>query len=107
MTGNGVDEHIREAYSFIQSNWNEGDDIILLGFSRGAFTARSIAAFLSVAGVLTRLGMHQFQNIFQDWECQLYDDYQGHWPQDVSPAERPRFKDGSYQLELLKVRLTA
>jgi uncharacterized protein (DUF2235 family) len=103
IVGEGVDENIREAYAFIQSNWNEGDEIVLLGFSRGAFTARSVAAFLSAAGVLTRTGMNEFQDIFQDWECQLYDDYQAHWPRDLPAADRPRFLDGSYAAELSRV----
>ena len=89
IVGEGVDENIREAYAFIQSNWNEGDEIILLGFSRGAFTARSVAAFLSAAGVLTRPGMNEFQDIFKDWESQLYDDYQAQWPRDLPPTDRP------------------
>lgn len=36
-------QNIREAYSFIATNYEAGDEIILLGFSRGAFTARSVA----------------------------------------------------------------
>lgn len=36
-------QNIREAYSFVATNYEPGDEIILLGFSRGAFTARSVA----------------------------------------------------------------
>ncbi|KAK4190350.1 hypothetical protein QBC35DRAFT_461086 [Podospora australis] len=39
--GLGISEDIRSAYSFICANYADGDEIILLGFSRGAFTARS------------------------------------------------------------------
>jgi len=42
ISGDGLAEHVREAYSFIANNWNPGDEIFLIGFSRGAFTARSI-----------------------------------------------------------------
>ena len=42
-TGAGLSENIREAYAFLATNYEIGDEIILLGFSRGAFTARSIA----------------------------------------------------------------
>ncbi|KAK4198184.1 hypothetical protein QBC40DRAFT_331910 [Triangularia verruculosa] len=37
----GVSENIRSAYSFICANFTDGDEVILVGFSRGAFTARS------------------------------------------------------------------
>lgn len=34
---------MREVYDFIASNWEPDDEIILTGFSRGAFTARAVA----------------------------------------------------------------
>lgn len=102
-TGSGIDDNIRESYAFIQSNWNPGDEIVLIGFSRGAFTARSIGAFLTDAGILTRTGMNEFQNVFEDWECQLYDGYQSHWPADLAAPERPKFSDGSYGKMLAEV----
>jgi uncharacterized protein (DUF2235 family) len=67
-TGEGLDEHIREAYVFIVQNYVEGDEIILLGFSRGAFTARSIAGLIDTVGLLTRGGMANFYRIFKDYE---------------------------------------
>src|ERR1700736_6139167 len=39
-TGLGVRQNICEAYGFVAHNWQPGDEIYLLGFSRGAFTAR-------------------------------------------------------------------
>lgn len=41
-------QNIREAYSFVATNYEPGDEIILLGFSRGAFTARSVAVSMSL-----------------------------------------------------------
>lgn len=67
-TGTGLDEHIREAYAFIVQNYVEGDEIILLGFSRGAYTARSIAGLINTVGLLTRSGMAHFYRIFKDYE---------------------------------------
>lgn len=72
LTGFEVDEHIREAYSFLANNFNpetqadvddqrvKMDEIVLLGFSRGAFTARAIASLISDVGLLTRKGMEHF-----------------------------------------------
>ena len=72
-TGMGLAEHIREAYHFLAQNYDQDakDEIFLVGFSRGSFTARSIAAFISAVGLLTQKGMLYFWPIFQDWENQI------------------------------------
>lgn len=51
--GVGLSENVREAYTFIRKNYAPGDAIILLGFSRGAFTVRSLAGFMALVGQLT------------------------------------------------------
>ena len=52
--GKGLDTNIREAYEFIASNYVEGDEIYLFGFSRGAYTVRSLAGMIGYAGLLGR-----------------------------------------------------
>src|SRR6201992_4243353 len=54
MTGLGLDENIRSAYMFIAQNYLPGDEISLFGFSRGAYTARSLAGFIGACGILKR-----------------------------------------------------
>jgi len=44
--GAGIGEHICSAYHWLGRNYQEGDQIYLYGFSRGAFTARSLGGFL-------------------------------------------------------------
>jgi hypothetical protein len=41
-----------------------GDEIILIGFSRGAFTVRSVAAMINDIGLLTRAGMSEFYPMY-------------------------------------------
>ncbi len=53
-TGEGVDDNIRSAYMFLAQNYEPGDEIFLFGFSRGAFTARSLAGFIGACGLLKR-----------------------------------------------------
>jgi len=48
-----------------------GDEVFLIGFSRGSFTVRSIAAMICEVGLLTKEGMEHFFEIFDDWEHQL------------------------------------
>lgn len=50
-TGSGTSERIRDAYRFLAERWDEGDEIYLFGFSRGAYAARSLAGFLNHAGL--------------------------------------------------------
>lgn len=45
--GMGISRHIRSAYHWLGNNYEEGDEIYLFGFSRGAFTARSLGGMLS------------------------------------------------------------
>ncbi|KAF2469866.1 uncharacterized protein BDR25DRAFT_394200 [Lindgomyces ingoldianus] len=56
------------AYSFLANNYTHGDSIFLLGFSRGAFTARSIGGLIGGVGLLTKDGLPWFYLIFKDWE---------------------------------------
>lgn len=44
--GDGISKHISSAYHWLGRNYQKGDEIYLFGFSRGAFTARSIGGFL-------------------------------------------------------------
>jgi len=45
--GLGLGRHIRSAYHWLGNNYEEGDEIYLFGFSRGAFTVRSLGGMLS------------------------------------------------------------
>jgi len=53
--GYALADDIRDAYVFLMQNYEEGDSVYLFGFSRGAFTARVVAALLYMYGVI-RLG---------------------------------------------------
>ncbi|KAK3994221.1 hypothetical protein QBC44DRAFT_367744 [Cladorrhinum sp. PSN332] len=66
--GMGLDQDIREVYNFLCTNYVDGDSIILVGFSRGAFTARSVADMIASLGLLTPEGLDQFHAIFNDYE---------------------------------------
>ncbi|KAH8891804.1 peptidoglycan binding domain-containing protein [Thozetella sp. PMI_491] len=65
--GVGLDQDIRELYNFVCSNYNDGDAVILVGFSRGAFTARSVADMIASLGLLTPDGLDRFYQIFDDY----------------------------------------
>src|SRR3954467_15330714 len=50
--GQGLDDNIRLAYEWLIENYNDGDEIFIFGFSRGAFTARSLAGLVAIDGIL-------------------------------------------------------
>ena len=50
--GYGLDRNVLDAYRFLVVNYVEGDRLFLLGFSRGAYTARVLAGFINSIGLL-------------------------------------------------------
>jgi uncharacterized protein (DUF2235 family) len=50
--GDGLDANLRNAYQWLMSVYEEGDVIYLFGFSRGAYTARSLAGLINKCGLL-------------------------------------------------------
>lgn len=61
---------ILNAYYFLSSNYNFGchkDEIILVGYSRGAFTVRCLAEFISKVGLLRRVALPFLGLLFQLW----------------------------------------
>ncbi|MGQ0844320.1 MAG: DUF2235 domain-containing protein [Sporichthyaceae bacterium] len=52
LFGRGLAENVRDAYGWVVENFEPGDALFLLGFSRGAYTARSLAGLIRNCGVL-------------------------------------------------------
>ena len=50
--GRGVYENMADCYLFLMRHYQPGDQIYIFGFSRGAFTARSVAGLVNQFGVL-------------------------------------------------------
>ncbi len=53
-TGAGIDKNIMDCYRFIVHNYERGDQLFLFGFSRGAYTVRSLAGLIRNCGILQR-----------------------------------------------------
>src|SRR5215475_2429653 len=49
-----LSQHVTDAYRFLMRYYQEGDAIFIFGFSRGAYTARAVAAMLYKVGLLTQ-----------------------------------------------------
>jgi uncharacterized protein (DUF2235 family) len=63
--GLGLSHNIRDAYAFVCNNYNVGDEIFLFGFSRGAYTARSLGGLIGYAGLLGKQDLDRF---FELWD---------------------------------------
>ncbi len=50
--GLGLSDNVKEAYHFLVDNFEPGDELFLVGFSRGAYTVRSAAGLVRKAGIL-------------------------------------------------------
>jgi uncharacterized protein (DUF2235 family) len=51
-TGAGLMRNILEAYRFLIHNYEKGDELFFFGFSRGAFTVRSLGGLIRNSGIL-------------------------------------------------------
>ncbi|KAK2591853.1 hypothetical protein QQS21_010462 [Conoideocrella luteorostrata] len=78
--GVGLAERVREVYAYLCANYMDGDEIFLVGFSRGAFTARSVAGMIGNLGLLTREGIEHFYPIFKDMQNWQNGDYVDPFP---------------------------
>lgn len=55
-TGTGVSKNIREVYYELMQTFDPGDELFLFGFSRGAFTVRSLSGMIRNCGIIKRTG---------------------------------------------------
>ncbi|TAH35503.1 MAG: DUF2235 domain-containing protein [Planctomycetota bacterium] len=59
--GEGLESNIHDAYRFLVANYEPNDQLFLFGFSRGAFTARSLAGMIRKCGILRRSSVRHYR----------------------------------------------
>jgi uncharacterized protein (DUF2235 family) len=72
--GDGLEENIHEAYRFLVGNYERGDEIYLFGFSRGAFTARSLGGMIRKCGILNRSAVGRYRTAVELYRNSLHPD---------------------------------
>ena len=65
ISGVGIDKNIMDCYRFIVHNYDAGDQLFFFGFSRGAYTVRSLAGFIRNCGLLQRPHAHKIMKAFR------------------------------------------
>jgi uncharacterized protein (DUF2235 family) len=64
--GVGLSDNVRDAYHFLGHNFVPGSEIYVFGFSRGAYTARSLCGFVKAAGLLERPSVKDVWRAYTD-----------------------------------------
>ncbi|WP_040807015.1 DUF2235 domain-containing protein [Nocardia concava] len=87
--GLGLEANLSAAYWQLALNWEPGDEIYIFGFSRGAYTARSLA------GMINRLGILKYDAMIHGMyprALEIYKTRKAH-PDDPDPVEWDEFRD--------------
>lgn len=64
MTGGGLEENVDDAYRFLIDNYAPGDQLYLFGFSRGAYTVRSLVGMVRKCGILAKIHADRFPDAY-------------------------------------------
>jgi len=68
-TGVGLSNSVKTCYGFLVDNYSDDDEILLFGFSRGAYVVRSLAGMIGIVGLLQKAEMVNFYEMW-DWYTQ-------------------------------------
>ncbi|WP_425039347.1 T6SS phospholipase effector Tle1-like catalytic domain-containing protein [Primorskyibacter sp. S187A] len=74
-TGWGLAHNVKEAYRFLLQHYNEGDKVVLCGFSRGAYTARVLAGFCHSVGMIEPRNLNLLNYAFRAYKGINEDDF--------------------------------
>jgi len=113
--GWGMTQNIEEAYRHLAFSYEPGDDVFIFGFSRGAFTARSLAGLIRSCGIPSRENVRRIPEAIARYRDRSPWTHPNHersyrWRADFSPhrATSPeevewRKKEGVGASELLEI----
>ncbi|WP_018871920.1 DUF2235 domain-containing protein [Thioalkalivibrio sp. ALJ16] len=68
VTGRGIHKNIQDAYRYIVQNYSPGAEIFLFGFSRGAYTVRSLCGLINNCGILRRPDARLIEQAFRHYK---------------------------------------
>ncbi len=67
-TGKGLHKNIMDGYRYIVQNYSAGDELFLFGFSRGAYTIRSLCGMINNCGIVKRPDAALIQRAFDQYK---------------------------------------
>lgn len=66
--GQGMHKNIMDNYRYIVQNYSPGDELFLFGFSRGAYTVRSLSGLINNCGIIKRPYAQRIQQAFDHYK---------------------------------------
>jgi hypothetical protein len=85
--GFGLFNNVLSGYRFLAQNYEPGDEIYVFGFSRGAYTARSIVGMVRRVGLVTR------EALVHGKLREAVDIYRADWSEDATKDKAKAFKE--------------
>lgn len=82
--GYGLSKNVKELYADLVRTYNVGDRIYLFGFSRGAFTVRTLAGFINTCGILDRNDLKSSKDLTRKVD-KVYEQYRRKYKALISP----------------------
>ncbi len=64
LSGKGIDKNIQDCYRFLVHNYTPGDELFFFGFSRGAYTVRSLCGLIRNSGLLLSIHAERIQEAY-------------------------------------------
>lgn len=93
--GHGLEKNVMDGYRFLVHNYDPGDEIYLFGFSRGAYTARSLCGLINNCSVLRKEHGNRIEEAFRLYKTKKHkanSDHSQAWKRTYSVAEKTMIK---------------
>ena len=97
LMGRGINQQIKRAYGYLASRYQPGDRIFMLGYSRGAYAARSLA------GVIDRVGLVRSDHATERNIRTAYRQYENAPHSDTSDSFRRKHCHEAIEIEAIGV----
>lgn len=91
--GEGLEDLLVETYLRLAFNYEDGDELYIFGFSRGAFAARSLTGLINCSGIVSRMHADQAWEAFRLYRAAPADD--------ASDAEQQEYENAKTQFRRL------
>jgi uncharacterized protein (DUF2235 family) len=69
--GEGLSRNVRDAYRFLVDRYEDGDEVYVFGFSRGAYTARSLGGLIAFCGLLQKEAPISIEDVYDRYRKRL------------------------------------
>jgi len=69
-TGFGISKNILDSYRFLSHNYSVGDELYFFGFSRGAYTSRSLIGLIDLIGLVQKSDVFYLPKLYQMYRDQ-------------------------------------